>query len=205
MQTFLVLVPHRDIRVKLRKYCELIIKTGITGVYNFPYIAPLASLSQALSTSELKQTAHTLREATGNNKIFTEEINVTAFPNNEKDLTLIGPKLNINIPQNVFDSGAEKIDTLFSTIIVGCFLIPELIHNPNEDNKKLKLLRDTPFESLGFRAAAAANMRWMSFKVNGEIYYKWEIGKLCWLPRPEKVSQKVKNMYNKPYEGQKPS
>jgi hypothetical protein len=194
IQTFLVLVPHRDVRVELRKYCELIIKTGLKGVYNFPYIAPLASLSQPLNTTELKQIAHALREAAGNNKISAEKNDVTAFPNHEDNLTLLGPRLNITVLQNVFESAAKKIDTLFSSIITGCFLIPEHISDFTEGGNKFSALRVTPFENLGFKAAAVANLYWRSLHINGEIYYKWKIGKLCWLPRPKKGFTKNKNM-----------
>jgi hypothetical protein len=194
VQIFLVLVPHRDVRVKLRKYGNLLIEKGLTGVYNFPYAAPLASLSQELQIGELKQIAHSLREAAGNSKIFTEEIDVTAFPNNKIDLTLVGPRLNISIPRNVFISGEKKIDSLFSSIIAGCFLIPELISDFREDNKKFNILHVTPCESLSFRAAAIANMYWRSLQINGEIYYKWKISKLCWLPKQKKGFTKSENM-----------
>jgi hypothetical protein len=194
VQTFLVLVPHRDARTELRKYSDLLIKAGLTGVYNFPYTAPLASLSQALNNTELKNIAHALREAAGNNKIFTEENDVAVFPNYKKDLTLTGPRLKITIPQKVFDSTIEKIDTVFSSIIAGCFLIPELITDFRIDNNKLNILRETPCEKLGFRAAAVANMHWRHLQINGEIFYKWKIGKLCWLPHPKKGFTKSKNM-----------
>jgi hypothetical protein len=193
-QIFLVLVPHRDIRIKLRKYSDLLIKKGFTGVYNFPIAAPLATLSQELQTKELKQITYSLREAAGNSKIFAEEIDVTAFPSHEKDLTLIGPRLNISIPQNVLNSVTNKTDAFFSSIITGCFLVPELISDLREDNKKLDIFNETPFESLSFRAAAIANMYWRSLQINGEIYYKWKIGKLCWLPRQKKGFTKSENM-----------
>jgi len=199
-QTFLVLVPHRDVRGELRKYVDLMVKAGLTDVYPFPYIAPLASISQALNTEELKQIAHSLRKTAGSDKISTEGDGIISFPGYEKDLSLIGPRLNISIPQNVLECGIKKITGLFSPFVIGCFL--------TKDNKKLISLQELPREKLAFRAAAIANMYWMPLQIDGEICYKWKIGKLCWLPRPvrnadKKGLQKTKMCNNKIYEGQK--
>jgi len=174
-QTFLVLVPHKDVRGELRKYGDLMLKAGLTDIYSFPYIAPLASLSRALNTEELKQIAHSLRKNIGSDKILAEGDAVAAFPCDEKELSLNGPRLNIAIPQNVFEGGIKKINALFSPLVIGCFLTKE--------NKKLSL--EIPHEKLTFRAAAIANMYWQPIRLDGEICYKWKIGKLCWLPRPK--------------------
>jgi len=173
-QTFLVLVPHRDVRGELRKYGELMLKAGLTDVYSFPYIAPLASLSRALNAGELKQIAHSLRKNIGSEKISAESDAAAAFPCREKDLTLNGPCLNIVIPKNVFEGGIKKINAIFSPLVIGCFLM-------NNNKKTASVI---PREKLSFRAAAVANMYWRPLRLDGEICYKWKIGKLCWLPRP---------------------
>jgi len=173
-QIFLVLVPHKDVRGELRKYGDLMIKAGLTDVYYFPHITPLASLSRALNTEELKQIAHSLRKNIGSDKILAEGDAVTAFPCGEKELSLNGPRLSIAIPQNVFESGIKKITDIFSPLIIGCFL--------TKDNKKLSL--EIPREKIAFRAVAIANMYWRPIRLDGEICYKWKIGKLRWLPRP---------------------
>jgi len=180
-QTFLVLVPHRDARIELRKYCDLMYKKGLTDVYNFPYVAPLASLSQALNSLELKQVAHSLRETIGCEKILTKGETVTDFPCYENNFSLCGPRLNITIPQNLFKIVLKKND-VFSPLVIGCFL---------SKNKKINIPFEFPHEKLGFRAAAVANMYWQSFQSNGEIYYKWKIDKLFWLPHPQKGLQKI--------------
>jgi len=180
-QIFLVLVPHKDVRGELRKYGDLMVKAGLTDVYSFPYIAPLASLSQALNTEELKQIAHSLRDYIGSGKISAEGDAATTFPGYEKNLTLNGPRLDIVIPKNVFKDGIKKITDIFSPLVIGCFL--------TKDNKKLSL--EIPREKLAFRAAAVANMYWQPLKINGEICYKWKIGKLYWLPRP-RLSERLK-------------
>ena len=182
-QTFLVLVPHRDVRCELRKYGDLTIKAGLTDVYSFPYIAPLASLSRALNVGELKQIANSLRKITGSDKISAEGDAVISFPGYEKDLSLAGPSLNIAFPQNVFEGGIKKITAIFSPFVIGCFL--------TKDKKKLISLKKISREKIAFRAAAVANMYWMPLRINGEICYKWKIGKLFWLPRPQKSLQKT--------------
>jgi hypothetical protein len=194
-QTFLVLVPHRDVRGELRKYSDLLVKAGLKDAYSFPYIAPLASLSQALNEGELKQIAHSLRKNIGSDKISAEENAVTAFPGYEKDLNLTGPRLNIVIPHSVFEGGIKKIKAFFSPLVIGCFL--------TNDNKKLGSLLEIPREKSEFRAAAIANMYWLPLQVNGEIFYKWKIDKLCWLPRPQKSLQKTEMCNNNSYERQK--
>jgi hypothetical protein len=194
-QTFLVLVPHRDVRIELQKYSDLAQEAaqkaaqekGLAGVYNFPHVAPLASLSQALTDSELKQIAHSLRKNIGNNKIFAKDGAVTVFPCYKKDLSLTGPCLDIVIPQNIFDSGSKKINAFLSPLIIGCFLMPEFTLDSREDNIKFNAFREIPCKKMEFRAAAVANMYWRSLQLNDEIYYKWKIGKLCWLPRPGRL------------------
>jgi len=173
-QTFLVLVPHRDIRGELRKYGDLLIKAGLTDVYSFPYVAPLASLSWSLNTGELKQIANTLRDNIGSGKLSAGGDAAAVFPGYEKKLTLCGPCLDIVIPRNVFKCGIKKITDIFSPLVIGCFLI--------KDNKKISL--EISHDKLAFRAAAIANMYWRPLRIDGEICYEWKIGKLCWLPRP---------------------
>jgi hypothetical protein len=178
---FLVLVPHRDIRVELQKKCDSAVKAALkaqfAGAYPFPRVIPLASLSQSLNESELRQIAHSLRTHIGKNKIIAEGDAIGSFPCNEKELVLCGAGLDIVIPHDVFKNLSKKISYIFSSIMIGCFLKPK-------DNTKLNIFCEAPQKKLEFRAAAAANMYWRSFQINGEIYYKWKIGKLYWLPHP---------------------
>jgi len=175
---FLVLVPHRDTRVELQKHCDSAVKAGLDGVYPFPRVIPLASVSQALDDGELKQIALSLRTHIGNNKIIAEGDAISTFPFNEKELTLCGAGLNIDIPQDIFKNLSKKISFIFPSGIIGCFLKPK-------DNTKLNIFCNSPQKNIEFRAAAAANMDWKEFQNKGEIYYKWKIGKICWLPRPK--------------------
>jgi len=174
---FLVLVPHRDIRIELQKYRDLALKAGLADVYNFPLAVPLASLSLALNDDELKQTARSMREIIGKNKIFTEENIALSFPCGEKELFLYGPRLNIVMPQDSHKNTSKKINYIFPSFVMGCLL-------KNENNTKFDILHESPQTKLGFRAAAVANMYWKPLQTDGEIYFKWKIGKLFWLPHP---------------------
>ena len=181
---FLVLVPHRDIRSELQKNCDSAIKAALkaplAGMYTFPRVTPLVSLSRALEDDELKQIARSFRKKIGKNKIFLHEDVVTSFPCDEKNLFLCGPRLDIDIHQDFFKNISKKINYFFSSFVIGCFL-------KSEDNTKLNVFCETPQKNLGFRAAAVANMYWRSLQINGETCYKWKIGKLFWLPRPQKT------------------
>jgi len=193
-QKYLVLVPHRDVRVTLQKYSENLIKNGLKGVYKFPLIAPLAELSQSLTDEELKNTACLLRENIGVNIIYTKETNMVPFSENPgtsvtegeawslRPLALFGPRLELEIPPDLFCDNL-KIKRLFSPLTIGTFLIPD----SGKDNQHLIAMNqkfDEPLqEKLKFRAAAIANMYWRSMQIDGEISYKWKIGKLCWLPK----------------------
>jgi len=174
---FLVLVPHRDIRSELRKNCDSALKAPLEGVYTFPYVTPLASISQALEDGELKHIARSLRTHIGKNKISAQEDAAAAFPCDENNLTICGPRLDIDIPQDFFKNINNKIKYIFPSFVIGCFL-------KSEDNTKLDIFCETSKKKSEFRAAAVANMYWRALQINGEICYKWKIGKLCWLPRP---------------------
>jgi hypothetical protein len=181
---FLVLVPHRDIRSELRKNRDSAIKAALkaplAGAYTFPRVTPLASLSRALEDDELKQIARSLRKKIGKNKIFLYEDAVTSFPSDEKNLVLSGPRLDIDIQQDFFKNINKKVNYFFPSFVIGCFL-------KTENNTKLNVFCETPQNKLGFRAAAVANMYWRALQINGEICYKWKIGKLFWLPRPQRT------------------
>jgi hypothetical protein len=209
---FLVLVPHRDVRVVLHNYREKLIKEGVTGVYCFPLAAPVAELSRSLTDAELKQIAYLLRETVGEGKINGSEITIGAFSANEEDqqiirtntngnMALFGHRLNLEIPGNILGDNT-KINTLFSPIIIGGFLIPGFSQELKKDNEQqagafqtfdLAFWREKfdcfkpLYEKLAFRAAAVANMDWQLFQEGEYIKYRWKIGKLSWLPKKNLV------------------
>ena len=175
-QIFLILVPHRDTRLELAKFYDALVKDGLKGVYSFPFVAPLASLSQALNADELKHFARSLRLSTKGDKISAAETTITTFPTGAEDMALFGPQLNLQTLSGIGnESSVKKIINYISPIVLGACLLPKSF------NQKF----DTPpiQEGLSFRAAAVTNMYWRPLKNNGEIIYKWKIGKLCWLPK----------------------
>lgn len=178
---FLVLVPHRDVRVEARKYTDFLLKAGLKGVYQFPLAAPLAQLSRQLTIDELKNIARTLRKITEGGKIYTAGTSATAFPAGGE---LFGPRLDLEIPLYAFCNDSVKIASFLSPIIFGSFLIPE-------NNKQViagSLLNNIPpLPQLAFRAAAVANMFWQPFGTDEDIGYNWKIGKLCWLPSQRRL------------------
>jgi len=193
--TFLVLVPHRDIRLKLKKYSDNLIKQGLLNVYNFPLIAPLAHLSDDLTADELKQSSQLLRSAIS--VMEDDKINITETANipfpvslKEKSTVLYGYRIDLILKTEDLTCFSDKIISLFSPLVIGAFLK----HEPNlkgessplDENFLLQDKLSTFFREeaqLFFRAAAIANMHWNPFLLNGELCYKWKIGKLSWLPR----------------------
>jgi ribosomal protein S27AE len=192
---FLVLVPHRDTRVELGKYFETRVKAGLCGVYPFPFAAPLASLSKPLTADELKQIAHSLRQAAGESKFICAETSSTSFQI-DSGMILFGPKILINtdfLSQKHIKT--SKIKSFFSTLIIGTWLKllqgsaskenKQLLCEPDAANQK----GDAPLQNLAFRAAAVANMYWQPFSEDGEVAFKWKIGKLLWLPKADKAAK----------------
>ena len=177
-QVFLVLVPHRDIRLVLRNYSAALFRAGFDGAYNFPWVAPLAALSRPLNAEELKRCANSIREAAGNGKINAGQASYAAFPMSEHQeaCVLYGPRLDISIPRDI--GLAAKTTGFFSPPVIGACLLPA----GGGENANIP----APPE-LSFRAAAVANMYWRTLRQydgtqqGGAAGYKWKIGKLCWL------------------------
>ncbi|MCL2440809.1 MAG: hypothetical protein FWD14_03635 [Treponema sp.] len=181
-QIFLVLVPHRDVRIELQKYSNKLIKEGLTGVYTFPLVVPLVSLLKPLKNDELRQIAITLRKVLGKEKITTAEFSSTLFPadTDTEEMFLFGPKLGFNIPIYIFENVSDKLKKHFSPLIAGLYLQPR-------ENKQFCALKTEssvpPCEILPTSAAALANLHWQPINLNGKNSYKWKIDKLCWLPK----------------------
>jgi len=177
---FLVLVPHRDARALIRKHCELLIKEGVTGVYLFPWVAPIAELSEEFSSDELKYAAHSLRDFTGTEKFPINETASAAFPSGEEKMILFGQRFDLKIPDSIFGEGNKKIKKLFAPLVIGSLLMPKA----NEQRLCAANQRiEAPLrEKISFRSAALANMYWKPIKSENEYVYRWKIGKLSWLP-----------------------
>ena len=180
---FLVLVPHRDERLKLKEYSETLLKEGFTGVYNFPWVAPLAELSQPLKIDELKNFSRFLRE-TVKGKMYASGISHAQFSIDD-NMTLLGSSLDLSVSADTFGSAGSKIKSIILPTVIGSFLLP------TDSDKERKQLHYSlpPCKELSFRAAAVANMYWRPFQSGGKTGYKWRIGRLCWLPRCTKSKE----------------
>jgi len=190
---FLVLVPHREARAKIRKEFDSLTKSGFKGAYSFPFVSPLVSLKRPLITDELKAAARSLREATGKEKINITELSLTAFPN-KNEMLLFGPKLDIDTAAFAEKLAANQIlktviekNMFLSPAIIGACLLPE--NNKQQLLASIKHSASDLCEIFGFRAAAVANMYWQPLRVNAELCFKWKIGKLAWLPKEAKASK----------------
>ena len=184
---FLVLVPHRDVRLLLRGWSASLFKAGFCGAYHFPWVVPVANLNKPLKSEELKQYARDLREESllkNRGKITSQSISCLTFPLFERlpqnKMKLFGPCLDLALPENVFCPGAAaKIERFFSPLLIGACLVH------NEEKFVNTILPPAP--EISFRAAALANMSYMpmNIKQGNEVCdsYKWEIGKLAWLPK----------------------
>ncbi|MDR1838123.1 MAG: hypothetical protein LBQ93_00855 [Treponema sp.] len=174
---FLVLVPHRDVRLVLRNYSAALFKAGFDGAFHFPWVAPLFALSRPFNEDELKHAARVLKDIAGEGKIpVSQAVAVVDFPKKGNSTVIFGPSLNLAIHSETLGA-SKKIKSVFSPPVTGA------------------LICDTGFDysaipappQLSFRAAAIANMYWRPLRnYAGEqsdtvTGYKWKIGKLCWL------------------------
>ena len=185
-ERFLVIVPHRDTRVCLRKYFNNLIKAGLTGAYTFPFVIPAARISKRLTDNELKYFAQGLRSAVNEEK-FCASVMSMSSGNFSADGSLFGYRLEIDLPAGIFPGIEKNILTVFNPLIIGSFFVK---NNKDQfcDSAK-KISEKIPAPHISFRAAAAANMSWKSFPEetepaqSSETVYKWKIGKLSWLPK----------------------
>jgi hypothetical protein len=170
-QKLLVLVPHRDIRLIMRRYSEILFKEGFTGAFAFPWVVPLAYLSSPMNAQELKSFARDLKETTETPKFTAKEAA-------KNDMLLFGVKLEKEIPAFIFKN-SQKITKIITPALIGACLL--------EQDSDITALPCPPQVSFG--AAAVANMSWEPLETgNG---YKWKIGNLYWLPN--KLTNQVLN------------
>jgi len=170
---FLVLVPHRDVRLVFRKYSADLFKAGCPGAYHFPWAAPLAALSRPLNSDELKHIAFSLGEAAGSGKINTGKGALIAFPPDSASF-LFGPRIDIDGLSNALNEAAGKVTEIFPHQVIGSCLLSAA----EAENAALP----APPE-LSFRAAAVANMFWQPLRAGGcyDAGFKWKIGNIRWL------------------------
>ena len=190
---FLVLVPHRDSRLLLRKWSESLFQAGFPGAWSFPWAAPLGVLSRPLSASELKHCARSLRESTLSGEkpgitgtgpvssLFFPDSVMRIFGRTDRSAAIAGPVLEITVPESAFSGGgAEKITCLFPRPVIGCCLLRDFDPKAAPDTAAFPCAPE-----ISFRTAALANMLYFPLETKEDSGYSfaWKIGEPHWLPR----------------------
>jgi hypothetical protein len=171
-QIYLVLVPHRDIRLILKDYSLSLFKQGFYGAFHIPWIAPLAAISRPFNTDELKNCARIIKDSSKSGKIYASKVSSVPFPVNENNFSIYGPGLDINLPPGALGEAEKKVIRFFSPPVIGALL--------REEGETIAL---PPPPQVSFRAAAVANMYLFPLLTDGVIGLRWKIGKLYWLPK----------------------
>ena len=201
----LVLVPHPEIRRKMRLWSAELFCAGLAGAWAFPHVAPLAVLTESLNPAELKQCAALLRIAnTGaaNGKISGGAPGFSAFPCGDSPcaaggayakLAVYGPELDIHIPYAALSEIIGAAPQWFSPPALGAALVNEADRAMGE-----AVCRVQP-PAIAFRAAALATMVIKPLQPEGshagsDYSYAWKIGSLHWLPRQNAQNAAAKNI-----------
>lgn len=179
----LVLVPHRDTRLKAQKLSAELFASGYSGAWAFPWVSPLAVLSRPLSAEELKRAASAIREENQDNggKITSGGYARAAFPLESKDIAVFGPALNLRVEDSAFSAIGSAVHFRFSPFVLGAAIVYGGETQAAHENA-LPAIPD-----ISFRAAALANMIYRPLRqgeksAGGEYSFSWRIGALCWLP-----------------------
>jgi hypothetical protein len=192
----LVLVPHRDTRVMLRKWSASLC-TLFDGVL-FPQVIPLALITRYFNEGELKHCAASLgktapaplasagkfttaasRETQIDDHALIKSILMSVpsiLPDSSARFSVYGPALNINLPPAFFCETAKvKVKDSFNDFLIGCLLRPACENSVSENFP--------PLQRFSFGAAAIANMSLRAIGQDACYMTEWKIGKLCWLPK----------------------
>ena len=190
----LVLVPHREVRLAVQKWCAELFNSGLSGAWSFPPVVPLALLSRPVPASELKQCAALLsaHNTSNQSKIKSSAPGYSAFPPEDSEneisgkMSVFGLALELSIPGSLSSLIENKAAHWFSPPVLGAALV---LKNADSEKNEIteKICRIQPPQLL-FRAAALAHMSYKPLSVYsvhaGSIYsYQWKIGPLYWLPR----------------------
>ena len=179
--TFLVLVPHRDVRVPLRAWSASLFAAGLPGAWSFPWVTPLALMRRPLSPHELKGLAHALRKHV-NLCGGTFIAGPPAPAAISAETSVFGPVLQIDLPDSLFEPVIDAVLNRISPLVIGAALIP-IPHS------SFLIPHFPPPPEISFRAAALANMSFRPLPQGADAggtacySFEWKIGALHWLPR----------------------
>ena len=195
--SLLVFVPHRDVRLLLRKWSESLFHAGLQGAWSFPQTAPLALLNRRLSDTELKALTRPMREYINTNggKTVAGPPAVTKIQaKNSPAVFVLGPSLPIYLPDSFWEICGDALLCPLTPVVLGSAVVETQKSNNHkgaegeegrEVQKRLKNEK-IPYPSCSFRAGALANMDFRPFLTEGNFdgySIEWGIGPLHWLPR----------------------
>jgi hypothetical protein len=157
---FVVLVPHRDTALIIKKERRRLFDEGLLGAYSFPVAAPLAITKRPLTINELKITASEISAGINGkiNAFDNGKINATALI---QSYNIIGKELSLSAPQIPEATAFEKI--ILCTALTKACRTEKFVSIPD----------------FAFRAAAIANMTLRP--LDEEFSFEWNIGRLVWL------------------------
>jgi len=185
----LALIPHPEIRHTMRAWSAELFKAGIAGAWSFPHAAPLAVLSDFLSSEKLKECAALLAaHLPDGEKIKCGLPEFSVFPRgtSPSGLQIYGPELNLHIPDAAVSLLGAAALHWFSPLVLGAAMVTEADSGVTDE-----AVRRIQTPAPAFRAAALANVLFMPLpgEYSGGIYsYAWKIGSLHWLP-PRRIAK----------------
>ena len=196
-KNLLVLVPHPEIRHRLRAFSAELFSAGLSGAWSFPHVAPLALLSRPLSAPELKQFSKIISaddcnptdslELKRGKRVFAEKnlcSSAAFYSSQTASLDIYGPELNIIIPDSAISAIGHSALHWFNPMVIGAALIDNTNHAVGFITEAAHKI---PAPECAFTTAALANMRYTILESeagNSGSFCAWEIGDLHWLPAP---------------------
>ncbi|GMO47249.1 MAG: hypothetical protein Ta2B_29260 [Termitinemataceae bacterium] len=176
---FIVLVPHRDALVNLKKYL-----TGST-LFNsqsnipFPNIAPIAITKEPVQMAYLKRLAKKLRTLYPNGKTICGNVILEKlYGTSQLDYFITGRKLLLDTNRLLDDTTdtTNVIKYKFTNVVL-CAYIKRLSITVKE---KMDIDFENELPDMQFSTCALANMVLRRINSNS---FEWKIGRLFWLER----------------------
>jgi len=185
----LVLVPHRDARLPLRKWSGSLFAAGLSGAWSFPWVAPIASLSRIPSPGEMKNFATALAGNTEKTDVRFRtgqpDSALLPFAVNGKNAFVFGPSLENAFGGFAIENLLENMPLLqrVAKTVLGSAIIytdvPERLPQPPQLSFRAAAIAVMHFRPMQFGALGESVLRHNS--ESGIYSFEWEIGRLYWI------------------------